>query len=168
MTAARPSPDKLIAILEQSAARYRSVLEVIRMRREAIRTADFARFAQLGTSEQRSVAEIAELDRARVAEARALAVRLAMAPDAKLSEIAVRLGGDDGARLESVRSALRDLIEEVKRESGIVRQAAERLSAHMAGILQTVHSALAHANLYSRGGRIAVGANVMSSLDLKS
>jgi hypothetical protein len=75
--------------------------------------------------------------------------------------------GRDG-RLESVRAALRDLIDLVKRESSVVRQAAERLSAHMAGILQSVHSALAHANLYSRGGRIAVGANVMSSLDIKS
>ena len=32
----------------------------------------------------------------------------------------------------------------------------------------TVHSALAHANVYSRGGRIAVGANVISSLDIRS
>ncbi|MFZ9914225.1 MAG: flagellar protein FlgN [Phycisphaerales bacterium] len=164
----RPNPDKLIAILEQTSAQYRAVLALIRDRREAIRTADFARFAQLGNAEQRAVAEIGELDRARLAESRALAVRLAMKPEAKLSEMATKLGGESGARLESVRAALRELIDEVKRESGIVRQAAERLSAHMAGILQTVHSALAHANLYSRGGRIAVGANVMSSLDIKS
>jgi hypothetical protein len=38
----------------------------------------------------------------------------------------------------------------------------------MAGILQSVHSALAHAKVYSRGGVIAIGPNVISTLDIKS
>jgi hypothetical protein len=50
-----------------------------------------------------------------------------------------------------------------------LRQAAERLSAHIAGIVQSVHSVLAHANIYSSGGQIAtVGGGVISSLDIRS
>lgn len=164
----RAGAEKLLAILERSRDGYARLVAQIRARREAIRSADFARFAQLGASESSLVAELAELDRARIAEARAVATRLALAPDASLGAISARLGVTEQARMDLLRSELRTLIETTRSESSVVRQAAERLSAHMAGILQTVHSALAHANVYSRGGRIAVGANVLSSLDLRS
>ena len=164
----RANPEKLLAALETSRAHYTQLLALIRSRRDAIRAADFQRFSQLSDGESRLLAMIAELDRARTDEARSVATRLALPADASLSDIGARLGDVDRARLDVVRSELRPLSEEVRRESGIVRQAAERLSAHMAGILQSVHSALAHANVYSRGGRIAVGANVISSLDIRS
>jgi hypothetical protein len=166
--ATRAQAEKLLGILERSRAGYAQLVAQFRARREAIRGADFARFAQLGASESRIVAELAELDRARLAESRALAVRLALAPDATLGAISARLGPVEQARMDLLRGELRTLVETARGESSVVKQAAERLSAHMAGILQTVHSALAHANVYSRGGRIAVGANVLSSLDLRS
>jgi hypothetical protein len=95
-------------------------------------------------------------------------MRLALPVEATLADIAARLGETDRARIDQLRSELRPLIEEVRSESSVLRQAAERLSAHMAGILQSVHSALAHANVYSRGGRVTAGANVISSLDIRS
>lgn len=164
----RPSAEKLLANLERSRDGYAQLVAQIRARREAIRAADFARFAQLGANEGRIVAELAELDRARLAESRAIAARLALAPDATLGAISAKLGAAEQARMDLLRSELRTLVEATRAESSVVKQAAERLSAHMAGILQTVHSALAHANVYSRGGRIAVGANVLSSLDIRS
>jgi hypothetical protein len=166
--AARAQAEKLLGILERSRDGYAQLVAQIRARREAIRRADFARFAQLGANESRVVAELADLDRARLAESRALAARLALAPESTLGAISARLGAAEQARMDLLRSELRTLVEAARSESSVVKQAAERLSAHMAGILQTVHSALAHANVYSRGGRIAVGANVLSSLDLRS
>jgi hypothetical protein len=158
----------LCTLLEESKALYTALLSQIHARRAAIRLADFARFALLGEEESRCVARLAELDRARAEAARTLAVRVGAGPTATLGDISSRLPADLRARLDALRDGLRALIEEVRRESGVVRQAAEQLSAHMAGILQSVHSALAHANVYSRGGRIAVGANVLSSLDIRS
>jgi hypothetical protein len=93
---------------------------------------------------------------------------MALPPKATLADIASRLAEPERARLDLVRSELRRTIEETARETGVVRQATERLSAHMAGIMQTVNSALAHAKVYSRGGVIAMGPNVVSSLDIKS
>ncbi len=162
------SAQPLLAILERTHTLYAQLIVAVRARRDAIKRADFNRFAQLGASEARIVAEISELDIARLAQARGLATRLALPPEATLAQIALRLNETEHAQLDSVRSELRVLIDQTKSESSVVRQAAERLSAHMAGILQTVHSALAHANVYSRGGRIAVGANVISSLDIRS
>ena len=88
--------------------------------------------------------------------------------DASLADICARIPEPMRARIDLARSELKEKLETARRESSVLRQAAERLSAHMAGILQSVHSALAHANIYSRGGRIAVGANVMSTLDIRS
>ena len=164
----RVSAERLITSLERSHALYTELLGLIRARRAAIRCADFGRFSQLGSKETRIVAELAQLDEARLAEVQALAVRLALPPAATLGDIALCLGEPQRARIDALRSELRPLVEDVRRESGVVRQAAERLSAHMAGILQSVHSALAHANVYSRGGRIADGTNVISSLDIRS
>jgi hypothetical protein len=158
----------LCALLEESKALYATLLAQMHARRAALRHADFARFSLLGEEESRCVARLSELDRARAEAARTLAIRIGAGPTATLGEIAARLPADIRARVEALRDALRALMEEVRRESGVVRQAAEQLSAHMAGILQSVHSALAHANVYSRGGRIAVGANVLSSLDIRS
>jgi hypothetical protein len=166
--AARIEASALLAALEDARALYAELLELVRARREAVRVADLARFTRLADGESRILARLHELDRVRVAEARALAGRLGLAPDATLADIAARLPEPLRARVDLARSQLKETLETARRESSVLRQAAERLSAHMAGILQTVHSALAHANVYSRGGRIAVGANVMSSLDIRS
>jgi len=161
------SVERLAVVLEESAVRYRRLLELVRARRAALRAADLVRFSQLDEAERRVVAELQELDARRLAEARTLAAMLALAPTASVAEIAERLG-QAGGRLLVLRSELRDLILTVRSESSVLRQAAERLSSHLAGIVQSVHSALAHANIYSRGGQIAVGANVISSLDIRS
>jgi hypothetical protein len=70
--------------------------------------------------------------------------------------------------LAAYADQLRSLIAEVKRQSSIVRNAAEALSRHMSGIVQTVHSALSRARVYSHRGQINLGVQLESSLDLKS
>ena len=167
-TGNRTDATALLAALEEARDLYGELLELVRARREAVRVADLARFTKLADGESRILARLSELDRVRVAEARALATRLALPADASLADICARIPEPMRARIDLARSELKEKLETARRESSVLRQAAERLSAHMAGILQSVHSALAHANIYSRGGRIAVGANVMSTLDIRS
>lgn len=164
----RPDVVRLIEVLEGLRERNVELLRLIAERREAVRRADFARFGAIDDSERRLLAEIAELDRIRLDEARGVAVRLALAPEATLSAIAERLGPAEAAKLDAARGSLRELVDRVRRESGVLRQAVERLSAHMAGVLQSVHSALAHASVYSRTGRLAAGPSVISSVDIRS
>lgn len=164
----RPQATRLLEILEATLAVQREILGGVRARREAVRRADFAELARLEKAEPPLALRMQELERTRAAELAQLTVRLALPPKSPLSDIAARLPEPDRARLDLVRSELRATIAEIQRESGIVRQASERLSAHMAGILQSVHSALAHAKVYSRGGVIAIGPNVVSTLDIKS
>jgi hypothetical protein len=114
------------------------------------------------------VAQIAELDRQRLAEARAIAAAVGLPTDASLVEIAEKLPAAIGGRVLILRDELRALILEVRSETSIVRQAAERLSAHIAGVVQSVHAVLAHANVYSSAGQIATGGGMISSLDIRS
>jgi hypothetical protein len=165
----RGNPERLLVVLDKSRTLYRQLHELSRTRRAALRAGDFAGFSKIDEPEKRIVAQIEELDQLRVGEAKAIATRLGLAPDASLVEIAAKLPSETGARIIALREELRALVLEVRRESSVVRQAAERLSAHIAGIVQSVHSALAHANIYSSGGQIAtVGGGVISSLDIRS
>jgi hypothetical protein len=164
----RPQAARLLEILEASRAFHVQLLASVRARRDAVRTANFAELERLQKGEAAVARSLAELEHARITESTQLAVRLALPPKATLADIASRLAEPERARLDLVRSELRRTIEETARETGVVRQATERLSAHMAGIMQTVNSALAHAKVYSRGGVIAMGPNVVSSLDIKS
>ena len=164
----RATVARLIEILESSRALHAELLSSVRARREAIRTANFAELTRLERIEAEIAARLATQDLARTNESAQLAVRLSLPAKASLGDISARLPEPERARLDLVRSNLRAAIEEVARETGVVRQATERLSAHMAGIMQAVNSALAHAKVYSRGGVIAMGPNVVSTLDIKS
>jgi hypothetical protein len=165
----RGTPERLILVLEKSKALYQQLLAHSKDRRAALRAGDFAGFSQIDEPERRIVAQIEELDQLRLGEAKALAMRVGLSPDASLVEIAEKLPHASGGRVIALRDELRSLVLEVRRESSVVRQAAERLSAHIAGIVQSVHSVLAHANIYSSGGQIAtVGGGVISSLDIRS
>lgn len=165
----RGNPERLLVVLDRSRTLYRQLLELSKTRRAALRAGDFAGFSKIDEPEKRIVAQIEELDHLRVGEAKAIAARLGLAPDASLVQIAEILPPETGARIVAVREELRALVLEVRRESSVVRQAAERLSAHIAGIVQSVHSVLAHANIYSSGGQIAtVGGGAISSLDIRS
>lgn len=165
----RGNPERLILILDKSKALYQQLLAQAKARRATLRAGDFAGFSKIDEPERRIVAQIEELDQQRLGEAKALAARLGLAPDASLVEIGEKLPRELGARVIALREELRALVLEVRRESSVVRQAAERLSAHIAGIVQSVHSVLAHANIYSSGGQIAtVGGGTISSLDIRS
>ena len=165
----RGVPERLIVVLDKSKALYQQLLALAKTRRAALRAGDFAGFSKIDEPERRIVSQIEELDQLRLGEARALATRLGLAPDASLVEIGEKLPRDTGARIIALREELRALVLEVRRESSVVRQAAERLSAHIAGIVQSVHSVLAHANIYSSDGQIAtVGGGAISSLDIRS
>ena len=173
MTVAKPQPSRvsaarLIEILEASRAVQVELLASVRARREAIRTANFTELSRLERRESELSARMATLDASRAAEVAQLAARVSLPARAPVADIVARLPEPDRARLDLVRSRLRAALEECARETGVLRQATERLSAHMAGVMQAVNSALAHAKVYSRGGMIAMGPNVVSSLDIKS
>ncbi len=147
---------------------YGGVQRLLQQRRDAVGGADLERYSRLAIEEQRALAEVYALDTRRTALGVELATRLGLAKGASILEISSALPEGSRARLEGLRGMLKQRIEETRREGGILRAAAERLAQHMAGVLQTVRGALAQTGVYGRHGRVALGATVASTIDLRS
>ncbi len=155
-------------VLSEQLELYGNVQQLLRERRDAVRRADLERYSRLAMEEQRALAAVLELDTRRTALGTELAARLGLAKGASVLEIARALPEASRARLEGLRALLKQRIEETRHEGGILRAAAERLAQHMAGVLQTVRGALAQTGVYGRHGRVALGAAVASTIDLRS
>jgi hypothetical protein len=168
--------DRLERLLVGQLDGYRRLLEVIARQREAIRTANGAALEQATRAEEPIVRVLAALDGQReqmLAHMRqrwmphegrtpALSRLLASAP----AEVAN--DDDRRSRLLMLANHLRQAVETAKRAGSVVRSAAEALSRHVAGIQQTVHSALSRARVYERRGRLSLGAATPAAVDLKS
>jgi hypothetical protein len=156
---------------------YRALRELVRARREAIRAADLERLKQTLDQERLAVSRLGDLDRKRTELAVGLAKRLGVIPaHAKgsgpgagqapaLSALLAKVPGALRERLSAIAERLRDEINAARQESGIVRDAAERLAQHVAGILQSVSATFASSKTYGRGGRFAT-AGAIRSIDL--
>jgi predicted signal transduction protein with EAL and GGDEF domain len=169
----RPVPAILAALeaaLRGLIEAHDRLLALLERKREAIRSADLAALSAMAGDEQREIERIITLDAQRVEAIRALAAWLKRpaAPAPTVSEIAAAAGEPAGPRLAALGAQLRDRLIEAHRASSVLRAAAEALSRHMTGLIQTVQSALSRARVYGQRGRIDPGAQVQFALDIRS
>ncbi len=168
------SVDELVMRLEQilhsQQQDYENLGQLIQRKREAIRQADMNAIANLCQEENTIAQHVTELEKTRLILSAELTRTLdpTASRPLSMSEVAQAIDEPNRSRLLQLSQALRGTIEEVRAASSIVRAAADGLSRHMAGLLQTVQSALSRARVYSDRGRIAIGAQYQFCLDLKS
>ncbi len=162
--------EALEAILRAQVQGHTRLLACIERKRTAIRSADIRAVESLCGEENAITPKICDLEKKRLDVIGRLTAALAPSAAAPLtvSEIAARLDQQKQERLLALAAQLREVLADVKKQSAIVRAAADALARHMGGIVQTVHSALSRAGVYGHRGRIILGAQVASSLDLKS
>jgi hypothetical protein len=159
--------ERLLAAQLEEHQRLRACID---RKREAIRTADIDAVTAICGEENAIIQRVAEVEKRRLE----LVGRMTQAIQPKapspmsMSQLSAALGEAQGVRLQAYADQLKTLISDVKRQSSIVRAAAETLSKHMSGIVQTVHSALSRARVYSRRGQINLGVQLESALDVKS
>jgi len=154
---------------------YRRLLETVERQRTAIRTADGAMLEQATREEDRIVRALSGLEQQR-AQAFAQLQKRWLPQERRSATLAHLLHAAPAQSLDAARQArlsaladrLRQAIESAKHSASVVRSAAETLSRHIAGIQQTVHSALSRAGVYGRRGKLALGAATPAALDLKS
>jgi hypothetical protein len=170
----QPPPAVMIEALERilraQLADHRRLLDCLDRKREAIRTAQIGRVSDIVEEERRVAVRIAEADRHRGELVRRIAQALmpaAQQPPA-LAELAHLVEEPIRTRLLASAAELRDAAEEVRSRSSIIRAAAEALSRHMSGVMQSVQSALSRAGVYGRRGEMALGAQLEFSVDVKS
>lgn len=168
MTAETQALEKLLdALLEE----HHQLLACLGRKREAIAHARLDEVGNIVTEEQAIIKRVSELERHRLALVRRMT--RAIDPNARdamsLSDITQAID-DDSQRATLMERAekLREEVHEVRRQSSIVRAAAEALSRHMSGVMKSVQSALSRAGIYSNNGHLATGAQLDFNVDVKS
>ncbi len=154
-------------LLGQLIDRHRELLDCLASKQEAIRSAQVDQLEPLCAREREVAIRINELDRRR----QILSVQILGLPKDSKPALGQLLDSAPGSVKERVRAAansLRALVLEVKRRSTVVRQAAEALSAHLSGLMQTIHAAISSARVYGRRGRILTPSVEMSAVDIRS
>jgi hypothetical protein len=162
--------DQLLAMLRQQVEHQRSLIALVKRKREAIRIADFPAIQNLCKHEQRVIGAVTALERQREACTRKLTA--VVSPGARealtISGIAQAIGGNLQEELLKAADELRELMRQLQHESSVVRRAAEALSGHMTGIMQAVQGAFSATPTYGAKGRIRGGAQLEYSVDVQS
>ncbi len=144
------------------------LLSCIERNREAIRIADMEAITTICQQENEIAQRLSELEKARLELVGQLTEVLQ--PDAKapltVSQIVQAIDEPARASLCAAADELRGKMAEVRKASSIVHAAAESLSRHMAGLMQTVQAAISRAEVYGSGGRIAGPTHYQFAVDL--
>lgn len=162
--------ETLTSILGKQIELHRALRALIERKRDAIRTADIDAITELCRRENAVAQQLGDLEKKRLEIVGLLTGRFE--PDAvtplTLREITRHADPSRQTELRLLADTLRAEVEAVRRASSIVRAAAEALSRHMSGILQTVTGALSRVGVYERRGRIAGTTQTQNCVDLTS
>ena len=157
-------------MLRAQLAVHEQLLQCVADKREAIRSADIAKVSDICGRENTLIQGLAEIEKQRLRLVGELtqSIHSKSQKPLTMNEISQSAAEPQRTRLLALTAQLREIVTELRAQSSIVRVAAETLSRHMSGIVQTVHSALSRARVYGERGRIAMGSQVQSMLDIKS
>lgn len=142
-----------------------AMLALIRRKREAIRQAKPAVVQDCTRRENELVQKIGglETERQRVVAALTAAIAPQSSQPLRLGQIAERCGEPQRGRLLVMQARLLERMNEIKRESAVVRQAMEGLLGHMQGMVQMLIQTVAGGGTYGQRGTMnAAGAAVSS------
>jgi hypothetical protein len=149
---------------------HETLIGALERHREAIGAADPRTIGPLIEEERAHFARIAELDRrARLALGHAPRTVNGATPASgglRITELADRLGGEDGARLRASAEYLRVLVKRADALRGSVRDASAAMAAHLDGLMRQVAQRLSHAGTYGSAGTVESKASVVSGLDV--
>lgn len=157
-------------ILRGQLSGYARMQQCLEKKRDAIARADMAEIERICHHEQRISHSITELEKHRLTMVGKLTQTVSPHAEEPLSihDMADLAEPDRRSRLLRVRDDLLAVVETVRRESGIVRQAAEALSRHMTGLIQTIQTSLSQAGVYGHRGRVQDGEQSRHAVDLRS
>ena len=169
-----PEIAELVGVLEKILRAqhddYKKIAKFIERKQEAIRNANMQEITSICQDEHEVAQHATQLEKQRLLLTGDLTSRLQ--PNASepltVSQIAEVLVGPDRERILELSTALKQTVKDVRQASSIVRKAADKLAAHMGGLLQTMQSVLSKAQVYSQQGRISVATQSQYCLDLKS
>jgi len=148
----------LLAPLEQTLRQqltlHGELLELLKRKRDVLRSSDTKAAIGLCTLEHEKIQKIADLEKQRLSQVANLT--LSVDPQARepmrMAELAQRLDEPARGRLLVLRQQLLERMKAVHTETGVVRRATETLAKHMHGIVQTIGALSAGVSTYGSRG----------------
>ncbi len=151
--------------LRELLAEHDGMLELIRRKRQALRTARPAEVDRCTRAENRHVQRIGQIEKERQRVVAALTQSIA--PQAqrplRLGQIADAVGEPTRGRLLTLRQMIHQRIDEVRHESRVTRTAMEGLLNHVQGMVQSIVQHVGGGGTYERRGRVATASATVSS-----
>ncbi len=145
---------QLEKILRQQLSLHGELLQLLKNKRDVLRSSDTHAVISLCTLEHEKIQKIADLEKQRLNMIADLT--LTIDPQAKeplrICALAERLDEPVRGRLLVLRQQLLERMKAVQQETGIVRRATETLAKHMHGIVQTIGALSAGASTYGSRG----------------
>lgn len=140
--------------LKQLHSLHSELLELLKRKREVVRSSDRHAMTGLCVLEHEKLQKIAELEKQRLTQVADLTLKVD--PRAKqplrMAELADCLREPVRGRLLVARQQLIERMKEVQQENNIVRRATESLANHMQGIVQTLGALSVGVATYGSGG----------------
>ena len=163
--------DRLGAILIRQVENFRRLADVIDTERDALRRASVADLAETAERKRLLMELGTRLDQERVKVVDAICRRDGAEIDggaARLEQI-IRSVDDPTRRaaLVQLHGDLREIVARVQTQGRLVVSAAQALTRHVTGLMQSVHGAIGQATVYGRRGRMD-GGGARHAVDLRS
>lgn len=158
---------QLVEILRALECSYANLLGLLRVRKERVRRGDLKGLYDCAQDERRLLNEIRSMDGKREALMDDLSCGELYGVDL-LDELVDQTTGPMRSELCSVRAQLRNRVEEVRHEYGVIRQVGEALSAHVALLVQRLNALGPNAVLYGRNGKMGGRQPLLSGVDLRT
>jgi hypothetical protein len=156
---------KLEDLLHREIDAHQRLLALVARKLKALSSADQKQVVACLKEENQQVQAIGELAKARLVVVAELTqcVDPAAKEPLRLGDLAARLPEPARGRLLVLRQELRARMEQLRRETGITRQAAQALVGHMHGLVRSVSEAMTGIGVYGRGGTLPRAATVIST-----
>lgn len=142
--------------LHQLLSLHGELLELLKKKRDVLRSSDTQAVIGLCTLEHEKIQKIADLEKQRLQLVAGLTI--ALNPQAKeplrMGEMAEQLNEPARGKLLVLRHQLLEKMKAVHHETGIVRRATEALAKHMHGIVQTIGALSAGVSTYGSRGAL--------------
>ena len=156
---------KLEQVLHQLLSLHGELLELLKKKRDVLRSNDTRAAVGLCELEHEKLTKIAELEKQRLQLVADLT--LVLNPQAKepmrMGEMAEQLNEPARGKLLVLRQQLLEQMKAVHHESGIVRKATDTLAKHMHGIVQTIGALSAGVSTYGSRGALPQSSSAVST-----
>ena len=169
---AKDEARELESILSELLAEHRQILSLVEAHREAITKADTAAIRTCVEQHAAALNRVRRIEDRRLALVSREIARLreqgqTLRGQPTLTQIAERSPEPWRSRTVALAHQLRELMQRVAREQGVVRTASVSLLGHIDGLMKQVAQKLSHAGTYSGRGVVApVRGQVVSGLDM--